>query len=92
MELEQTVGAGTSQSTLQHPNHRNFPPPTPTRSGSMETQHPYSLLWHKNISFKSSFLLWRALRVKLPTNDKITNLALSHQLVFAVLTGQEWIP
>nr|XP_010315780.1 uncharacterized protein LOC104644285 [Solanum lycopersicum] len=73
MELEQTVGAGTSQSTLQHPNNRNFPPPAPTRSGSMETQHPYSLLWHKNISFKSSFLLWRALRGKLPTNDKITN-------------------
>lgn len=30
-------------------------------------------IWHKNIPFKISFLLWRALRGKLPTNDKITN-------------------
>lgn len=27
--------------------------------------------WHKNIPFKCSFLLWRALRGKLPTNEKI---------------------
>ena len=38
--------------------------------------HFNSLLWHKNIPFKSSFLLWRALRGKLPTNDRITNLGI----------------
>ncbi|PHT55029.1 hypothetical protein CQW23_03515 [Capsicum baccatum] len=27
--------------------------------------------WHRNIPFKVSFLLWRALRGKLPTNDRI---------------------
>ncbi|XP_055824355.1 uncharacterized protein LOC129892841 [Solanum dulcamara] len=27
--------------------------------------------WHANIPFKASFLLWRAVRQKLPTNDKI---------------------
>ncbi|XP_055824261.1 uncharacterized protein LOC129892709 [Solanum dulcamara] len=27
--------------------------------------------WHTNIPFKVSFLLWRALRQKLPTNDKL---------------------
>lgn len=30
-------------------------------------------IWHKNIPFKISFLLRRALREKLPTNDKITS-------------------
>lgn len=29
-------------------------------------------IWHKSIPFKISFLLWRALRGKLPTNDRIT--------------------
>lgn len=28
--------------------------------------------WHKNIPFKSSFLVWRALKGKLPTNNKLT--------------------
>ncbi|KAK4707377.1 hypothetical protein R3W88_033066 [Solanum pinnatisectum] len=31
-----------------------------------------SLIWHRSIPFKSSFLLWRSLRGKLPTNDKLT--------------------
>ncbi|KAK6780036.1 hypothetical protein RDI58_022220 [Solanum bulbocastanum] len=31
-----------------------------------------SFIWHKNIPFKASFLLWRALRGKLPTNEKLT--------------------
>ncbi|KAK6782003.1 hypothetical protein RDI58_019799 [Solanum bulbocastanum] len=30
-----------------------------------------TLMWHRSIPFKSSFLLWRALRGKLPTNDKL---------------------
>lgn len=30
-----------------------------------------SLIWHKCIPFKVSFLLWRAIRFKLPTNEKI---------------------
>lgn len=34
-----------------------------------------SVIWHRDISFKVSFLLWRALRNKLPTNDKITPFA-----------------
>ncbi|KAK4717860.1 hypothetical protein R3W88_016198 [Solanum pinnatisectum] len=29
--------------------------------------------WHKHIPFKISFLMWRAIRFKLPTNDKIIN-------------------
>lgn len=28
-------------------------------------------IWHKHIPFEISFLMWRALRFKLPTNDKI---------------------
>ena len=32
-----------------------------------------SLLWHKFIPFKSSFLLWRTLKGKLPTNEKLSN-------------------
>nr|XP_025884111.1 uncharacterized protein LOC112940334 [Solanum lycopersicum] len=36
-------------------------------------KHFNSQLWHKNIPFKSSFLLWRTLRGKLPTNDKLIN-------------------
>ncbi|WMV46066.1 hypothetical protein MTR67_039451 [Solanum verrucosum] len=32
----------------------------------------YSYIWHRHIPFKVSFLLWRALRRKLPTNDKTT--------------------
>lgn len=35
------------------------------------TSWSVSLIWHKHIPFKTSFLLWRALRCKLPTNDKI---------------------
>ncbi|KAK4709693.1 hypothetical protein R3W88_004206 [Solanum pinnatisectum] len=31
----------------------------------------YAFIWHKNIPFKCSFLLWRALKGKLPTNEKI---------------------
>ncbi|WMV30199.1 hypothetical protein MTR67_023584 [Solanum verrucosum] len=30
-----------------------------------------SQIWHKNIPFKMSFLVWRALRYKLPTNEKL---------------------
>ncbi|WMV32843.1 hypothetical protein MTR67_026228 [Solanum verrucosum] len=30
-------------------------------------------IWHKYIPFKMSFLLWRALRKKLPTNEKLGN-------------------
>ena len=38
------------------------------------TKNPFnSLLWHKHIPFKFSLLLWRTLRGKLPTNDKLTN-------------------
>ncbi|XP_055821479.1 uncharacterized protein LOC129890016 [Solanum dulcamara] len=29
------------------------------------------MTWHTNIPFKASFLLWKALRHKLPTNDKL---------------------
>lgn len=29
--------------------------------------------WHKNIPIKCSFLVWRALRGKLPTNEKLTS-------------------
>ncbi|WMV32834.1 hypothetical protein MTR67_026219 [Solanum verrucosum] len=29
-------------------------------------------IWHKYVPFKISFLVWRALRYKLPTNEKIT--------------------
>ena len=32
-----------------------------------------SLLWHNFIPFKSSFLVWRMLKGKLPTNEKLTN-------------------
>ncbi|XP_049378041.1 uncharacterized protein LOC125842768 [Solanum stenotomum] len=32
-----------------------------------------SFIWHKSIPFKSSFILWRALRGKLPTNEKLTS-------------------
>ncbi|XP_049406447.1 uncharacterized protein LOC125870147 [Solanum stenotomum] len=32
----------------------------------------YSYIWNRHIPFKVSFLLWRALRRKLPTNDKTT--------------------
>ncbi|XP_049399716.1 uncharacterized protein LOC125863741 [Solanum stenotomum] len=32
-----------------------------------------SFIWHKCIPFKISFLLWRLLRGKLPTNEKLTN-------------------
>ncbi|XP_015081347.1 uncharacterized protein LOC107024957 [Solanum pennellii] len=56
-------------------NHGNF-----TRSSAWEEirekrvkYHFNSLLWHKNIPFKVSFLLWRTLRGKLPTNDKLNN-------------------
>jgi len=30
-----------------------------------------SQIWHKNIPFKMSFLVWRALRYKIPTNEKL---------------------
>ena len=33
----------------------------------------FSLLWHNYIPFKSSFLLWRVLKGKIPTNEKLTN-------------------
>ena len=32
-----------------------------------------SALWHKFIPFKTSFLLWRTLKGKLPTNEKLSN-------------------
>ncbi|XP_015084239.1 uncharacterized protein LOC107027648 [Solanum pennellii] len=32
-----------------------------------------SLIWHKSIPFKTSFLLWRTLKGKLPTNEKLSN-------------------
>ncbi|WMV30126.1 hypothetical protein MTR67_023511 [Solanum verrucosum] len=31
----------------------------------------YSHIWHKQVPFKVSFFLWRTLRNKIPTNDKI---------------------
>ncbi|XP_015159877.1 uncharacterized protein [Solanum tuberosum] len=33
----------------------------------------YDFIWHKNIPFKCSFLLWRVLKGKLPTNEKISS-------------------
>ena len=55
-------------------NHDNF-----TCSSAWEEirekrdkQHFNSLLWNKHIPFKTSFLLWRTLRGKLPTNEKLT--------------------
>ena len=30
-------------------------------------------IWHKNVPFKMSFLLLRDLRLKLPTNENLTN-------------------
>lgn len=35
-----------------------------------EKNHINSLIWQRYIPFKMSFLLWRALRMKLPTNDQ----------------------
>lgn len=32
-----------------------------------------SFIWNRKIPFKGSFLLWRALRQKLPTNDKLNS-------------------
>ncbi|KAK6782013.1 hypothetical protein RDI58_019809 [Solanum bulbocastanum] len=32
-----------------------------------------SQIWHKKVPFKMSFLVWRALRFKLPTNEKLAN-------------------
>jgi len=32
-----------------------------------------SFIWHKCIPFKTSFLLWRILRGKIPTNEKLTS-------------------
>lgn len=31
------------------------------------------MIWHKQLPFKISFFLWIDLRVKLPTNEKITS-------------------
>lgn len=31
------------------------------------------LIWHNQIPFKASFLLWRSLNGKLPTNEKLNN-------------------
>ena len=31
------------------------------------------LIWQKKVPFKMSFLLWRALKLKLPTNENMTN-------------------
>ncbi|WMV45635.1 hypothetical protein MTR67_039020 [Solanum verrucosum] len=30
-------------------------------------------IWHRHLPFKTSFLVWRALRSKLPTNEKLTS-------------------
>ncbi|KAH0775105.1 hypothetical protein KY290_012242 [Solanum tuberosum] len=32
-----------------------------------------SQIWHRHIPFKMSFLLWRAIRYKLPTNESLVN-------------------
>lgn len=32
-----------------------------------------SLIWHKNVPFKMTFLRWRALMCKLPTNENLEN-------------------
>ncbi|KAH0700920.1 hypothetical protein KY284_015135 [Solanum tuberosum] len=32
-----------------------------------------SQIWHRHIPFKMSFLLWRAIRYKLPTNESLAN-------------------
>lgn len=32
-----------------------------------------ALIWHKNIPFKASFLNWRALNGKLPSNERLIN-------------------
>ncbi|WMV07509.1 hypothetical protein MTR67_000894 [Solanum verrucosum] len=32
-----------------------------------------TIIWHKNVPFKVSFFIWRALRSKLPTNEKLAS-------------------
>lgn len=50
-----------------------------------------SYTWHKCIPFKCSFLLWRALKGKLPTNEKLATFVLLLKSV-TVVTHLEWIP
>lgn len=48
-------------------NHQNG-----TRSGRKNQKTLFnSFLWHNSIPFTASFLFWRALKGKLPTNEKI---------------------
>ncbi|KAK4707378.1 hypothetical protein R3W88_033067 [Solanum pinnatisectum] len=48
-----------------------------------------SQLWNKNIPFKMSFLLWRALRNKLPTNENLANFGVEPVKCFCCI-NQGW--
>ncbi|WMV13671.1 hypothetical protein MTR67_007056 [Solanum verrucosum] len=41
--------------------------------GKKNKNRLFSTIWHKQVPFKASFLLWRALKFKLPTNDKLSS-------------------
>ena len=47
--------------------------------------HFNSMIWHKNIPFKSFFLLWRTLIGKLPTNERLTNIVIDPSHCFCGL-------
>ena len=50
--------------------------------------HFNSMIWHKNISFKSFFLLWRTLIGKLPTNERLTNFGIEPSHCFCCLDNE----
>nr|XP_019067280.1 uncharacterized protein LOC109119268 [Solanum lycopersicum] len=52
-----------------------------------------SFLWHKCIPFKSSFLLWRTLRGKIPTNERLANFGIEPSSCFCCFdrTGMDTI-
>ena len=45
----------------------------------------FNLLWHNSIPFKASFLLWRAIKRKLPTNEKLTNIGIEPSHCFCCI-------
>ena len=105
MKLVQTVEAGTSQNIPPSSTYQIRLCGNPTRmvasvvyqlgkrlEKKRAKNHLNSLLSHKNIPFISSFLLWRDLRCKIPTNDKLTNFGIEPSTCVVVLTGQVWIP
>ncbi|WMV13567.1 hypothetical protein MTR67_006952 [Solanum verrucosum] len=53
--------------------------------GKKNKSRLFSTIWHKQVLFKASFLLWRALKFKLPTNDKLSSLGVQPSTCFCCI-------